>query len=322
MPSFVADRGDHQRRVDLVLIRHLVSRALVQKWIDAGLVTVRGRIAARPAQRVQAGDEVCASAIAPAKVPTPMAAQDLPLCVLFEDDGLMVIDKPAGLIVHPSFRHADGTLLNALVHRARQWPAGRPSLVNRLDKWTSGILLVAKSPAMHAALVRALAQPQARKEYLALCYGRMRTPRRRLRLPLGPDPLDRRRMIVREDGREAVTDVTRLLESRGTARGLTLVSCRLVTGRTHQIRAHLGASGLPVVGDPVYGESGWQRVREPALAGRLRTFPRQALHAWKLTFVHPGTGQTLAFEAGIPADLKELLEAAHLPPVGQDASDM
>jgi 23S rRNA pseudouridine1911/1915/1917 synthase len=323
--TFTADRGDHQRRLDLVLMRHLadrslVSRSLVQKWIEAGLITVDGLPATRAAQRVRAGHDVGVSSDLPSKSPAPMAGQDLPLTVLFEDDELMAIDKPAGLVVHPTFGHADGTLMNALAHRARRWPTGRPSLVSRLDKGTSGVLLVAKSSQGHAALARALALPAARKDYLALCYGRMRAPRRRLRYPLGHDPQDRRRMVVRADGREAVTEVTRVAESRGAARGVTLVRGRLLTGRTHQVRAHLHAAGLPVVGDPLYGERGWEHVRDGALAERLRGFPRQALHAWRLMFAHPGSGRALVIEAPVPADLGDLLDAAYLPRGGHEES--
>jgi 23S rRNA pseudouridine1911/1915/1917 synthase len=200
--------------------------------------------------------------------------------------------------------------MNALVHHARAWPTGRPSLVHRLDKHTSGVLLVARTRDVHAALVRALAQPEARKDYLACCYGRMRSAARRLRLPLGRDPRDRRRVVVREDGVDAVTDVARVIESRGAARGLTLVRCRLLTGRMHQIRVHLQAKGLPVVGDPTYGEPLWSRLRDARLAALARAMTRQALHAWRLTFVHPITGAPLRIEAPVPPDLTILLDAA------------
>jgi 23S rRNA pseudouridine1911/1915/1917 synthase len=249
----------------------------------------------------------------------------MPLSILYEDEYLLAVDKPAGLIVHPSYGHKSGTLLNALAHYATSWDAGRPSLVHRLDKQTSGVLLVAKSREAHRALAAAMAHTDARKEYLALCYGRMSRPRRLIRWPLGRDPRDRRRVIVRADGSGAVTEVTRIASSRGAARGLTLVRCRLRTGRMHQIRVHLQAEGLPVVGDPVYGEAGWRRVGDAWLAERLRAFQHQALHAWRLVVNHPFAGvrqaaqkeagtlvPPLTIEAPIPADMLQLLEHAGL----------
>jgi 23S rRNA pseudouridine1911/1915/1917 synthase len=310
--TFVADRGDHGRRLDLVLARHLaslprVSRTRLQALIEGGAVEVGGHPWTRVAQRVQAGFLV--RVLLPATLlrregPEP---EPIPLDILHEDDALLVINKPPGLIVHPSYAHRAGTLINALVHLARSWPEGRPSLVHRLDKHTSGALVVAKSREAHAACARALAAADSRKEYLALCYGRMRTPALRIREPLGRDPADRRRVIVRPDGAAALTEATRLGVSRGAARGLTLVACRLLTGRMHQIRAHLQSRGLPIVGDPTYGEPFRSAVADAPLDARLRAFGRQALHAWRVTLRHPFTGRTLAIEAPVPADLASLL---------------
>jgi 23S rRNA pseudouridine1911/1915/1917 synthase len=315
--AFVADRGDHGRRLDLVIVRRLhavdhVSRTRVQDWIDHGRVLVDGQPARRASQRVSYGQEVRVSVddVPPGRA--RLIPQELPLEILYEDDCLLAVNKPPGLIVHPSFGHADGTLMNALVHHARSWRGGRPSLVNRLDKRTSGIVMVARSREAHALLVEAVSLPDARKEYVALCYGRMRVARRRLRYPIGHDPYDRRRMIVRVDGVDARTDIWRLAAGRGFARGLTLVGCRLLTGRTHQIRVHLRADGLPVVGDPVYGEDGWRRVADETLATRLRTFGRQALHARRLEFQHPVTGARVSIDAPLPPDLAGLLAAAGL----------
>jgi 23S rRNA pseudouridine1911/1915/1917 synthase len=172
--------------------------------------------------------------------------------------------------------------------------------------------MVAKSREVHASCARALGDPDSRKEYLALCHGRMRTPSRRIREALGRDPTDRRRVVARSDGVTAATDVTRIEISRGSAQGLTLVGCRLLTGRTHQIRAHLQASGLPIVGDPVYGEPCRTGVSEGALDARLRAFGRQALHAWRLFLRHPMTGDPLSICAPVPADLATLLEQCGL----------
>jgi 23S rRNA pseudouridine1911/1915/1917 synthase len=315
--TFSADRGDDRRRVDEVVMRHLagvdgISRTRVQRWIAGGRIRVEEKPARRAAQRVLLGQRVDVLVDLPASVPRSMVAQPLPLSILFEDEDLLALNKPAGLVVHPSSGHRDGTLMNALINYASGWTSGRPSLVHRLDKHTSGVLLVAKSSRSHALLVRALARPDARKEYLALCYGRMRVARRRLRHPLGRSPFDRRRVVVRDDGREAVTEVVRLAESRGAARGLTLLQCRLVTGRMHQIRVHLQAESLPIVGDPVYGGPGWRRIRDLALAEDLRTFSHQALHARRLTFTHPVSAASIVIEAPPPADMTRLLERAGL----------
>jgi 23S rRNA pseudouridine1911/1915/1917 synthase len=353
---FVADRGDDRRRLDHIVVRHLadvpgVSRSRVQAWVEEGRVQVAGTIASRPAQRVLAGVEVrvtlerldpdtlprssrqdgvrledarlkpeLTGVFEPAARVSATTAVPIPLAVLFEDDHLLVVDKPAGLVVHPSYGHRDGTLLHALARYADGWPSGRPSLVHRLDKWTSGVLLVAKSRGAHAAAARALARPEARKEYLALCYGRMRTATLRLRYPLGRDPRDRRRVVVREDGRDAETEVARLAVSAGAARGLTLVCCRLLTGRMHQIRVHLQAAGLPIAGDPLYGEPGWRRIRDASLAERLRVASRQMLHAWRLALVHPMTGDVLRIESPLPEDMAALVRAAAIEPIQGFAS--
>ncbi|MGE3844751.1 MAG: RluA family pseudouridine synthase [Vicinamibacterales bacterium] len=315
--TFVADRGDHGRRLDLVISRHVagerrVSRTRVQRWIAYGHVHVDDVPARRPSQRVGSGAIV---SIPGEEVPrSPRRTAPAPsLSVIYEDDHLLIANKPPGVVVHPTYGHADGTLMNALWHYAKDWPEGRtPSLVQRLDRDTSGAVLIAKSPAMHADLAAALREGQTIKAYLAVCYGRMLRPSRRIRQPLGPDPGDRRRMIVRADGAEAETLVTRLARSQRAARGLTLVRCQLITGRTHQIRVHLQAEGLPIVGDPVYGSDGWRQMKDAPLAAVLRAFGRQALHAWRLSFVHPVTRLPLSVEANLPQDLTRLLVASGL----------
>ncbi|HEY8019896.1 MAG TPA: RluA family pseudouridine synthase [Thermoanaerobaculia bacterium] len=321
---FRADRGDAGVRLDRVLQRHLAdrpaaSRHAIQGWIGSGLVAVNGAAAARPALRLRLGDEV-ALELPPLPPRRAHPAQELPLAVLHEDDHLLVIDKPAGLVVHPTAGHPEGTLWNALLFRARLWPPGagrRPSLVHRLDRGTSGVLLVAKSAAVHAALARALRAPSAEKSYLALVHGRARLARGRVALKVGVDPADRRRRLASStSGRDALTLYERLAESpRGP---LSLLACRLKTGRTHQIRVHLAALGLPLVGDRVYGEprhiAGLLRALADAdLAARCRDLPRPALHAWRLAFRHPATREPVAFEAPLPPDLADLFAAAGLP---------
>jgi 23S rRNA pseudouridine1911/1915/1917 synthase len=204
--------------------------------------------------------------------------------------------------------------MNALLWHARRWASThRPSIVGRLDKLTSGIVLVAKTPAMHAALQRTLAGSASEKDYLAVVYGRVNIAAGRIALRLSRDRVDRRKVAVSEDtGAESLTRFVRLGCVRAPRVGLTLLRCRLITGRTHQIRAHLAARGWPIVGDPVYGEPGWARIVDPQLAGALRGFPRQALHAWRLGFAHPVTRSRLSVEAPLPVDFRGLLDGADL----------
>jgi 23S rRNA pseudouridine1911/1915/1917 synthase len=313
----VADRGDAGLRLDLVLRRHLTdlraaTRTQVQMWIERGLVTVNGRPVRRVSSRAALGDRIeVALPIAPAPPPAPERAA---LEVLYEDAHLLAVNKPPGLVVHPTHRHTTGTLLNALLWHARDWPQGqRPSLIGRLDKQTSGIVIVAKSAAMHAALQRTLADPRSRKDYLAVVYGRLSRARGVVDLRLGRDPLDRRRVVASTTrGAESVTRYERLARVPAVEAGLALLRCTLLTGRTHQIRVHLAASGWPIVGDPVYGEPRWRDIRSDDVAAACRTFARQALHAWRVTFTHPATRETVEIPAGLPADLASLLGATGL----------
>jgi 23S rRNA pseudouridine1911/1915/1917 synthase len=182
--------------------------------------------------------------------------------------------------------------------------------VSRLDRGTSGVLLVAKEPAAHTALAAALRQPDAEKDYLAVVYGRPALAKGRIDLCLRRDPDDpKRRLASPTEGRPSATLWERLAES---AEPLALLRCRLLTGRTHQIRVHLSARGMPIVGDPLYGEPRWRGISDPGLAALCRDFPRQALHAWRLRLVHPGTGAPLEITAPVPADLAALLAAAGL----------
>ena len=204
--------------------------------------------------------------------------------------------------------------MNALLWHARRWPPPqRPSIVGRLDKLTSGIVVVAKSAAVHAALQRTMGSSEAEKDYLALVYGRLKEVRGQIDLRLGRDPTDRRRVVASaRDGAPSLTRFERIARVSAPRTGLSLVRCRLATGRTHQIRVHLAARGWPIVGDRVYGEPLWTQIADAALAAALRTFPRQALHAWRLTVAHPVTRERLFVEAPLPRDLEVLLAAANL----------
>jgi 23S rRNA pseudouridine1911/1915/1917 synthase len=308
-----ADRGDAGLRLDLVLRRHLTdvdaaTRTQVQAWIEHGHVTINGVPVRRSAARAAAGDVVTVR-LPPAAPRPEMIAEDIPLNVVHEDDHLLVVDKAAGAVVHPSYKNAGSTVLNALLWRARSWPAGqRPSLVGRLDKGTSGILVVAKTAAMHAALQRVMASGDTEKDYLVVVYGRVKSVRGEIALRLSHDRMNRRRMVASATvGLPSVTRFERIAHVAAPHGGLALLRCRLVTGRTHQIRVHLTARNWPPVGDPVYGDSRWKQITDPALAASLRAFPRQALHAWRLAFAHPVTRQRLCIEAPLPRDFDELL---------------
>lgn len=315
-----ADRGDAGTRLDRVLGRHLgrtatLSRTRLQRLIDLGRVLVNGQPARRAAARVAAGDriEVVAPPRRPRVVPAP---EPLPLDILYEDADLLAVNKPAGLIVHPTYKHAEGTLLNALLWHARDWPEGdRPLLVQRLDRHTSGLLLVARRPAVHAALQRAMHARRIDKDYLAVVWHRPEPPRGVIDLALDRDPWDRRRVMVTDrGGRQSRTAYTRLATSRGRQRGLSLLACRLLTGRTHQIRVHLAARGWPLVGDPAYGAPPARTIADDTLDAQARRFGRQALHAWRVRLSHPSTGAPLALEAAVPDDLAALLARAGLRP--------
>ena len=306
------DRGDAGRRLDLVLVRHLAgvegaTRSRVQRWIAEGQVTVNQRVVRRVASRV-ALDDAIAIALPAARPVRSLAASDTPLEILYEDEFFLAVNKPPNLVAHPTHAHTGGTLLNALAGLARTWPAGqRPSLLNRLDKLTSGVVLVAKTAAVHAALQRTLASRVAAKDYLAVVYGRP-PAKGTIELRLQRDTIDRRRVVASEtEGAQSTTRFDRLSTERiGPGLSLSLLRCRLVTGRTHQIRVHLASSGWPIVGDPVYGAPRWEKAEEKELKELLRTFPRQALHAARIAFPHPFGGQQVSVEAEPPQDFSTL----------------
>jgi 23S rRNA pseudouridine1911/1915/1917 synthase len=232
-----------------------------------------------------------------------MFAEAVRLDILYEDEDLIAVNKAAGVVVHPTYKNATGTLMDELFWHARDWPAPqRPSFVSRLDKFTSGLVVVAKTAASHAALQRAMAAGDAEKDYLAVVHGHAPVAGGEIDLRLCHDPADRRRMLASPTvGAASLTMFTTLARVDGPGAGLSLLRCRLVTGRTHQIRVHLAARGWPLVGDPVYGD--------PAAPN---TFARQALHAWRVAFTHPGAGDRLQLEAPVPQDMGDLLIASGL----------
>jgi 23S rRNA pseudouridine1911/1915/1917 synthase len=313
------DRGDARLRLDRLLVARLpgaagLSRTRLAAWIREGRVEIDGVPATRAAQRLRPGQAIALDVPEPA--PRPHLAEARPLTVLYEDDALLAIDKPAGLVMHPTRRYPSGTLMNALLaHLAH--PAGgngRVHLVHRLDRETSGIVLVAKSPAVHATLARAMARRAVHKDYLAVVYGTPRAPRDRIDLRIRRDPVTRRMTTSRHDGLAASTEIAVLASCPGLSPGagpeVTFLRCRLITGRLHQIRVHLAGVGLPIVGDPVYGEPRWKGIADPRLRDVCATLARQALHAWRLTCAHPLTGAPLSITAPLPADVQALVDAA------------
>ncbi len=275
-----------------------------------------GGAAVKRSHVVRAGEEITVD------VPPPRAAEivpeDIPLAVLYEDEHLLAIDKPPGLVMHPSPGHDSGTLVHGLLHHVRDL-AGvggrlRPGIVHRLDRDTSGVLLVAKTDLAHASLSRQMKKRAMRKEYLALAAGVAGVRKGEIALPVGRDPRDRKRMKAfrsSDPPPPGARDARTLyeIEREYFALGLTLLRCRLVTGRTHQIRVHLAAAGLPVVGDPVYGRPRYNRVRDPELKRRLTEFPRQALHAERIALRHPASNEEMEIVAPLPDDLRDLLNA-------------
>jgi 23S rRNA pseudouridine1911/1915/1917 synthase len=293
------------QRLDVLLAQLLpqYSRSRIGAWIREGAVQVDGR-AMRPRDAMFGGERVCVQV--PTERLTHAGAEPIALDLLFEDADLIVLDKPAGLVVHPGAGNADGTLVNALLHRDPALAAlPRAGIVHRLDKDTSGAMVVARSLAAHTALVAMLGARAIHRQYLATVVGPM-VAGGTVDAPMDRHPRDRLRRAVREDGRPAVTHY----RVRERFRAHTLLECRLETGRTHQIRVHMAHIRHPIVGDPLYGGS----LRLPkgatlALAEALRGFRRQALHAEVLAFEHPVTGEALRFQAPLPADFTGLLAA-------------
>jgi len=284
-------------RLDAALARLFPchSRSRLQAWLKAGQIRVAG--APGVAKQKVLGGETIDLAVPP--TPTSAAAAEaIPLPIVYEDDALIVIDKPAGLVMHPGNGNLSGTLMNALLHHAPAL-AGIPraGIVHRLDKDTSGLLVVARTLVAQTELVRQLAARSIARHYLALVHGQV-TGNGTVDAPLGRHPVQRTKMaVVRQGGRHARTHYA--VRERFAA--CTLLECRLETGRTHQIRVHMASIGHPLVGDPAYGKS---RCGDP----RLDAFGRQALHAFRLALVHPDTHQEMAWEAPLPADFAALLE--------------
>ena len=291
------------QRLDQALAAHLpqYSRARLQRWIASGAVLVAGR-KTRSSERFWGGEPVTVRAEYLAD--DTVAPEAMALQIVHEDAAILVIDKPAGMVVHPGAGNRAHTLQNALLaHDPGLAQVPRAGLIHRLDKDTSGLLVVARTPAAHHVLVRALQERRIERHYLALCLGAP-TSGGTIDEPIGRHRTQRTHMTVRSDGRPAVTHFR--IQER--FRGHTLLRVQLETGRTHQIRVHLAHIGLPIAGDPVYGGRRRQVAGASAeVQAALQAFRRQALHAQRLALAHPETQERLVFEAPVPEDMRALL---------------
>ncbi len=295
------------RRFDAVLAELFpdYSRSRLAAWIKSGDARLDGR-EVRPRDPVRGGETVTLSAVL--DIQTHSEPEDIALDVLYEDEHVIVIDKPAGLVVHPGAGNPAGTLVNALLHRDPGLAAlPRAGIVHRLDKDTSGVMVVARTLPAHTALVEQLSSREVHRQYLAVVVGAL-VSGGTANAPIDRHPRDRIRMAVREDGRDAVTHY----RLRERFRAHTLLECRLETGRTHQIRVHMAHLKHPIVGDPLYGGPlKLPRGATAELVDALRGFRRQALHAETLEFVHPVSGEPVRCSAPMPADMRALIKTLH-----------
>jgi len=287
-----------------------VSRSQIERWIEEGGVSVNGRVVTRSSHKLAAGDEVVVSSVSEAK--SELSPYEVPLDILYEDNDLIVVNKPYGLSMHPGAGNREKTLANAIVahvgrSQSRVGESDRPGIVHRLDKDTTGVVVVAKSTSVHAALAKQFAERSVDRSYQTLVFT---TPRAKRAVQIsdagevigaiGRHPTKRTMMAVIPGGKAAVT-LWRVIERFEYG---TLLECRLKTGRTHQIRVHMNSIGCPVIGDTVYGDFSGLPLR---LRDAAHRFGRQALHAYRLGFSHPITGDRLFFDAALPGDFKELL---------------
>ena len=302
--------AQHGLRLDKALAELVpeLSRERLKSLIVDGQVTLAGRTLS-PSMKVADGQTFTISIPAPADAEA--IAQDIPLTIVHEDAHLIVVDKPAGLVVHPAAGNLDGTLVNALLHHCRGQLSGiggvaRPGIVHRIDKDTSGLLVVAKSDRAHEGLAQQFKAHSIDRLYAAIVYGLPQPAAGTIDTWIGRSDMDRKKMAVHREGRgkHAVTHYRTIERLSGAA----LVECKLETGRTHQVRVHMAHLGHPLIGDPVYSRErkGFKTILE------TMRFRRQALHAKQLGFIHPVTGQKLSFDSALPADMQELLSELHV----------
>ncbi|MCW8985826.1 MAG: RluA family pseudouridine synthase [Thermoanaerobaculales bacterium] len=280
------------------------TRSRARKLIDDGNVLLNNA-PSKASATVHAGDTVAIDE--PPPRPLDVEAEDIPLEVIHEDEDLLLINKPAGLVIHPAAGNPSGTLVNALLHYCQDLSGiggvERPGIVHRLDKDTTGIMVVAKSDRAHLALSIAFRRHTIRKTYLAVCYGTPKDSEGVIDAAIDRHPRNRQEMAVVNEGRPART----LYRVEQQFAGISMVSCNPVTGRTHQIRVHMAHIGHAIVGDPLYAGRQWRNLVDPRVQAACRSFPRQALHARRIAFEHPVSKEKVEFEAPLPPDLEELL---------------
>ena len=317
----IAAPGDEGIRIDRFLADAIggLSRSRVKTLIEAHRVQRDAIPVTHPSEAVRSGAAYTLDW--PAATPSLPQAQDIALPILFEDHDLLVLDKPAGLVVHPAPGNEDGTLVNALLAHCGDSLTGiggerRPGIVHRLDKDTSGVMVVAKTELANAALTQAFAARDLDRFYLALCWGLPNPTAGEIAGAIARDPRDRKRMAVRPDSSRGKAALTRYRTLAQHATAVSLLECRLGTGRTHQIRVHLSHLGHPIVGDPVYLKRlpNSAKLLDSATRAVLQDFPRQALHAARLGFRHPRSGEALSFTTPPPADMQALLDLLGLAP--------
>ena len=280
------------------------SRSRIEGLVKSGFVTVNGATAEKAGMKVSEDDDI--EVEIPPPVPAVPEPENIPLDILYEDGDMLVLDKSAGMDVHPAPGHFTGTLVNALLARCPGLSGiggvARPGIVHRLDQYTSGVMVVAKSQKAMEGLAKAFASHEhVEKTYLAVCRGRPRLDSGRIENMIGRHPVDRKRMAVLERGGKRAVTNWRVLSGAAAIEGLSVIECRIETGRTHQIRVHMASLGCPVAGDAVYGRPSLDRRLEPAPS-------RQMLHAWRLKLWHPVENRQMEFEAPVPPDMKEYMK--------------
>ena len=316
---FTVARAEARARLDRILADHVpaLSRSRLKNLIETGRVSITGETITEPGYRVKPGQAV--TLVIPPPVDETPRAQAIPLQVAYEDDDLIVVDKPAGLVVHPAPGNPDRTLVNALLAHCGASLSGiggvrRPGIVHRLDKDTSGLMVAAKHDAAHHGLSAQFATRRLSRTYNAVVWGVPRPGQGRIEGAIGRDPRNRKRMAVRTSGGKPAVTRYRVLQSAGARWSVardarwSLVECRLETGRTHQIRVHMAHVGHPLLCDALYGGAR-RRGQGEGLRAALALCPRQALHAAALAFVHPVSGAELAFESPLPTDMQALIAA-------------
>ncbi len=284
-----------------------MTRSMARRLIESGLVTVDGT-PQKPSLKLRGGEMI--TVIIPPPLPAEPLAEEIPLEILYEDSDLVVVNKPAGMVVHPGAGNTGGTLVNALLGHCRDLSGIggelRPGIVHRIDKDTSGVLVVAKNDQAHRSLCKQFKEHTVKRVYLALVFGSPKADKGKIESIIGRHPVDRKRMSgLARRGKQAVTHWQAIQRYKG----LTLIRLKLETGRTHQIRVHLSEAGHPLAGDPVYGGSGrLANIHDPQLLALIKELGRQALHAKTLGFIHPATCEYMEYDTELPEDMARVIE--------------